>query len=341
MSSRLVTGGSASNSGLSRLVSFRSRPPTRHTPSLPSASSASSSSAVAPGNVELDGLVALDDFADFDVFDVFEGIGASSGGWRFGGFGGTDRGGRRDRGLARHGRRVARRIDALVGRLADLAVARPATDLGADHDLGTDPRDVLEVAAPSTTVVLRRRRVERRVVLDQRLEALEEVGPDRAGEAAADLAGEPQLAVLVHADGHRTEVPGVAAPRGPATDHQLLLRPDLDLEPRIAAAARLVPRATELRHHPLDAERAGRVEERLPLPDHVRREAHPRVVLEHASEQALAVLEGHVEQRSTVEVEQVERLVQQPVRLLVAELGLEEAEVGPAVLVDAPRPRHR
>ena len=57
------------------------------------------------------------------------------------------------------------------------------------------------------------------------------------------------------------------------------------------------------------------------------RQADPRVVLEHAAEQPLAVLERDVEQRSAVEVQEVEDLVDETGRLLVAELRL-QAEVG-------------
>src|SRR5690349_1229760 len=58
------------------------------------------------------------------------------------------------------------------------------------------------------------------------------------------------------------------------------------------------------------------------------------MVLEHALEQPLPVLERDVEQAPTVEIQQVEHLVHEPGGLLVAELGLEEAEIGSAVLVD-------
>src|SRR6185295_5223628 len=152
--------------------------------------------------------------------------------------------------------------------------------------------------------------------LDQRLEALQQVLADHSREAAPDLAGEPQLVALVHADRERTEVAGVATPRRPATDHELLLRPDLDLEPCPGTATRLVSGTPQLRDHPLDPDRAGGIEERLPLPDDVRREANPGMVLEHAPEQALAVLERDVEQRSTIEVEQIEDLVHEASRLL-------------------------
>ena len=58
------------------------------------------------------------------------------------------------------------------------------------------------------------------------------------------------------------------------------------------------------------------------------------MVAQHALEQALAVLERDVEQRATVEVQQVERLVDEPLGGLVAEPGLEEREVRAAVVVD-------
>ena len=225
-------------------------------------------------------------------------------------------------------------LDALEGRLADMAVAGPATDLGTDHELGRDPGDAREVAAPSTTVVLGRRRIERRVVLDERLQALEQVRPDRPGEAAADLAREPQLPVVVDADGHRPEVLGVATPRGPATDHQLLLRSDLDLEPGLGPPARLVPRAPQLGDHALDAESFRGLEERDPVALDMGGVANPRMLLEHAPQQPLAVLERDVQQRPTVVVEQVERLVDEARRFLVTELGLEQAEVRSTLVVE-------
>ena len=58
------------------------------------------------------------------------------------------------------------------------------------------------------------------------------------------------------------------------------------------------------------------------------------MVLQHAPQQPLAILERDVQQRPTIEVQQVEGLVHEPARLLVPELGLQQAEVGPAVLVE-------
>src|SRR6478672_1088625 len=96
MSSRFVTGGSASKIGLSRLVSLRSLPPSCQTPSLPSASSAASSASVAAhGNAGFDVAMACDVALDlgaapgFDVgsgfdfdfdFDLVVGMSTSDGG---------------------------------------------------------------------------------------------------------------------------------------------------------------------------------------------------------------------------------------------------------------------
>ena len=92
--------------------------------------------------------------------------------------------------------------------------------------------------------------------------------------------------------------------------------------------------APQLGDHPLEPLHLRRLEEGLALALHVGDVADPRVVLEHAAEQALAILERDVEQKPAVEVEQVERLVQETADARLAELGLEEREVRAAVLVD-------
>ena len=58
------------------------------------------------------------------------------------------------------------------------------------------------------------------------------------------------------------------------------------------------------------------------------------MVLEHAPEQPLAVLERDIEERAAVQVEEVEGLVHEPGRLLVAKLGLEQAEIRASVVVE-------
>ena len=105
----------ASNSGLSRFVSLSSWPPICQTPSLPRASSAASSS-VAPAE-RRNGRRSTDLRLRRRLASRHRR--SASDGRRFGGFGGTDRGGRGDRGLADDGLRVTARLDALVGRLAD------------------------------------------------------------------------------------------------------------------------------------------------------------------------------------------------------------------------------
>jgi hypothetical protein len=73
------------------------------------------------------------------------------------------------------------------------------------------------------------------------------------GEARADLACEPQAIPFVDSDDHGTQVLRIAlAGRVPAYD-ELLLGPDLDLQPGRGAPARLVGRASQLRDDPLEA----------------------------------------------------------------------------------------
>src|SRR5262249_30536848 len=86
-----------------------------------------------------------------------------------------DRRRRRDRHLPPDlDRGLAALVEALEGRLADDPVAGPAAELGPDDDLGLRPDDIPQLAAPASTVVLRRRRIERGVLDLERLQD----GPD-------------------------------------------------------------------------------------------------------------------------------------------------------------------
>ena len=133
--------------------------------------------------------------------------------------------------------------------------------------------------------------------------------------------------------------------RQPADDDDLLLAPDLQLQPRLAPPARLVRRAPELRDDPLELLLAGRGEERFAITLHVARVADEGMRSQAVLQQALALLERHVDERSPVEVEQVEDLVDDRRRLALlagsrrapgpdARSVLEEAETRPARLVE-------
>ena len=74
--------------------------------------------------------------------------------------------------------------------------------------------------------------------------------------------------------------------------------------------------------------------ERLALALDMRGEANARMRPKHALEQALAVLEGDVEQQPPVEVQQIERLVDEVRGVLLARPFLEEAEVGAARVIE-------
>src|SRR4029077_13348229 len=128
----------------------------------------------------------------------------------------------------------------------------------------------------------------------------------------------------VVADGQRAEVPGVALAWRPAGDDQFLLGPGLELQPGLRSPARLVPAPPQLGDHAFEVVGRRRLEERLAVADDVGRETHARVWPEHALEQSLAILERDIEQRTTIEIEQVERLVDKAADALLAELCLEE-----------------
>ena len=158
-----------------------------------------------------------------------------------------------------------------------------------------------------------------------------------------DLPGEPELPVLVHADRDRPEVAGVTLAGRPAADDQLLLRPDLQLEPGRRPASRLVPRSAELGDDALEPLAASRLHERLALAHDVCSEPDPGRLLQHRAQESFAVLERHAEQRSSVEVEQIERLVDERAGRRraasvpdppLADPLLEQGEVGPAGLVE-------
>ena len=126
-------------------------------------------------------------------------------------------------------------------------------------------------------------------------------------------------------------------PRHVPTDDELLLRPDLDLQPVVRAASRLVPALPLLGHDALEPTRLGGREEAPPLPFDVAGEAYPGVIAEHAPEEALAVLERDLEERPPVEVQQVEGHVDER-RVgharVAADPLLQELERGRAVRIE-------
>src|SRR4029079_19467247 len=100
----------------------------------------------------------------------------------------------------------------------------------------------------------------------------------------------------------------------PAADDELLLRPDLDLQPGRRPATGLVGRAAELGHDALEPALAGRLVERPAVTLDVGGVADTRRFAQDAAEEPLPILERDAEQRAAVEVEQVERLVEQAAR---------------------------
>ena len=99
------------------------------------------------------------------------------------------------------------------------------------------------------------------------------------------------------------------AARLPAGDHELLLGPVLDLQPGARPTTGLVSARALLGHHALEPLRLHRREERLAVGLDVAGVADERVLAQDLAQPRLASLERLVEQRLTVEEEEVEDLV--------------------------------
>ncbi len=141
------------------------------------------------------------------------------------------------------------------------------------------------------------RRVGDRWVFDRQLvEPSPELGPRGGREAAADLAGVSEGAVLEGGHEQRAESGVGALAQLEADHHQLLLPADLHLEPGARPLARVVGRSAQLGDDALHAVFPGGVEEGLAIGLDVGQVAHPVGVPEHASQEPLAVLERHAEQ---------------------------------------------
>ena len=201
--------------------------------------------------------------------------------------------------LAAHVPRVLVRLEALVRRLAQQPVRGPLGELDADDQPRLDPARTLQA----------RRGIERRVGSLDLLELRAQLAPGAGVEPAADLAGVHPAVAAANGEDERAEVHGAPLPRQPADDDDLLLEAHLELEPRLAAPIRLVRRAPQLGDDALELLLPRRLEERDPVGLDVAGVADHRVRAQAAAEQALALLERHVEQRPAVEVEQVEGLV--------------------------------
>ena len=201
--------------------------------------------------------------------------------------------------LACHRPRVAAGLDAREGSLAQEPVGRPFGELRADDEARASPARTRDAGSVDDG-----RRVDAVGV-----ELLAEQAPLGGVEAAAHLSGEPPLVPLARGHDERAKL-RVRAPAGlVADDHQLLLAPDLDLQPGTAATAGLVGRAAQLGHDALDALLLGGRVEGLAILEDMAQVAHARTVRDHAPEQPLALLEGDRQERAAVQVEQVEDVV--------------------------------
>ena len=202
----------------------------------------------------------------------------------------------RHRILAHDRGRIALRLDALERRGAQQAVSRPLRELRADHHSRLHPPGVRQPW----------RVFERRGRPPRRLERREQLATRSLVEAAADLAGVVQGPLGVDRDDQRADIVHAPLSRQPTHHHQLLIQAKLDLQPVGRSPAGLVAAIAALGDDPLQVALRRGMHERLPVAHHVRRRADDRVRAQHVGKQSLPVLERHVDERATVEVEQVE-----------------------------------
>src|SRR6185369_14769905 len=228
--------------------------------------------------------------------------------------------------------RVLLELDALVRGLTHQAVAGPTGELGSDDELGAEP---LGIASGRTG---RRSRECRRIGREWR-DRGQELGPVRIRETRPDLAGVAQAAVLVDTDQERAEIDRPAGPLDPATDDELLFGTDLDLLPGHRARSGDVCRPTVLGHDPFEAAFSCDFEERDAVGFDVFAQADARVGAEDIGKESAAFLERFFEERSAIEMEQVEDLVDERGRLVgrspPLDPCLEEGEVGLAMFVES------
>ena len=149
-------------------------------------------------------------------------------------------------------------------------------------------------------------------------------------DAAPDLPGMAQAALIVHGHDQRAQVLVGPLSRQPADDHDLLLAAQLDLQPVPAAAAGLVGAEPALGHDPLQSLLGRRLREVDALAHDVGGVAHQPVGPQHPAQQVLAVLERHVHQRSPLEVQQVEDHVGHGDRLTLLAGQRWRIRIGPA-----------
>ena len=128
-------------------------------------------------------------------------------------------------------------------------------------------------------------------------------------EPGADVPRPVEAVRLASSEDEGAELRASTRPTRVAHDRKVLLVAELDLPPLGRPPPRAVRAVRALRDDALETVAAGRGHERLALADDVRGEPNPWRLLDHRSQQALAVLERDLEERPTVEIKEIEHLV--------------------------------
>ena len=193
---------------------------------------------------------------------------------------------------------------SLVRRRAQAVVVRALDELDLRDQLGLDPDDV---AFPHTRWL--RDGVEGAALLVFSAEQAQEALDLLLGEAGADAADVPELALLVvlaeQKRPERARAPALAL-RVPADD-ELLVAVRHDLDPVVGASPRLVRRTSSLREDPLEALFFGGAEESLAVVEQLNDLHRSRALVEQLRESLPARGQRLLDQWLAFHLEHVER----------------------------------
>ncbi len=197
--------------------------------------------------------------------------------------------------------------------MAQMAVVRPLAVAHLCDEPGLDPAHVALAHARHLRNLGERRRVPL-----QRLHQLEQLADLGVVESRADVPDVAQLAALVHREHERTERAGATTgTRGVADDDELVGVLRLQFQPVARATPRLVGRIDALRDDPFEVLRSCDLEERVAVLEPFRHGDRARSQVDQLRESRLALVQRQIDERLAVELEQVERVVDELPRALL------------------------
>ena len=219
--------------------------------------------------------------------------------------------------------------------MAKQPVSRPSQigDLG--DKLRLDPVDAGEDERRAEARLARRRDAQRRRLAGQRVEAAPQIGENLDGHSRAHAAGIDELAVVgVVAKQQRAEIRPRSFRVRPADDNELLAVQRFGFAPQ-ATISRRVRRVDRLRDDALKTELSGVLEDELAVARFMAVELKPGLVCEQRLKQFLALDKRKRGNIPTVDMQEVEGIVDEPRAALAVGRGLRLGEARRPGVVNA------